>query len=74
MSEKKPGGLKIEKGESSLDAIQNRMPHWIHHTQKDERFVGGLIYLRECECSVCGYVAEREMPICPKCKTQIRKI
>ena len=68
----KPGGLRINKKESALEAIQRRIPHWIHYTQEDARFVGGKVYLRQCECSICGYVAQKELPMCPNCKTQIR--
>ncbi|MBR2066728.1 MAG: hypothetical protein IJ875_00430 [Solobacterium sp.] len=69
---KKRGGIKVQKDESTLEALQSRIPYWIHETREDDRFFSGKVTLRECTCSVCGYLSRREVPICPQCRSQMR--
>lgn len=46
-------------------------PHWIHHTKTDESVVGGIIYLPQCDCSVCGFTVNMEKKICPHCGSKM---
>lgn len=60
-------GIKIKKGEKAIDALRSGVPHWIHHTVKDDRFVDGVMYLPQCDCSECGYTCNQEKKVCPHC-------
>ncbi len=40
---------------------------WIHDREEDPKYVGGWKILPSCTCSNCGYHANREKPVCPKC-------
>ena len=60
-------GARVSKGESSLKALQEAMPHWIHAKKEDPSSVTGFLYERNCTCSVCGYEASFEKPKCPRC-------
>ena len=68
MSEnRKTTGAYVTGDTSSLEVIKEKAPHWIHHTKESEDYMGGVIYLPECECSRCGFVASREKERCPHC-------
>lgn len=67
-------GVHVTKGQSALEAIRNSVPHWIHHTVKDEHYIGGVKYLPECECSECGYVSNTEHPVCPHCGARMHQL
>ena len=60
-------GIRLNKGESALDAMKKRVPHWIHDTKKDEHYINGVIYLPGCTCSECGFHSSREKDVCPHC-------
>ena len=42
-------------------------PHWIHEQVEDPSYIGGVRYLRNCRCSVCGNEVNMEKPVCPAC-------
>lgn len=65
-------GIRIQKGESVLDAMREVIPHWIHDTREDPSSVTGLIYLRTCTCSECGFRVSFEKPFCPHCKARMQ--
>ena len=44
-------GVHVAKGDITLDAIQQAIPHWIHDTRKDESSVTGEVFLPGCKCS-----------------------
>jgi rubrerythrin len=67
-------GIRIQKGESALDAMRDVIPHWIHDIREDPSSVKGFVYLRTCTCSVCGYKASFEKPFCPHCKAVMNKL
>lgn len=46
-------------------------PHWVHHTKTDDSVVGGIIYLPQCDCSVCGFTVNMEKKICPHCGSKM---
>lgn len=67
-------GIRISKGDtSSLDAIRNNTPHWIHHTKEDPNVMGGLVYLPACDCSECGFTVNIEKKTCPHCGARMWK-
>jgi rubrerythrin len=66
--------IQVLKGESSLDAIQKAIPHWIHDTRKDDSSVTGEVFLPSCKCSLCGYHSNMEKERCPHCGAIMRKI
>ncbi len=63
----KKKGIKVKKGQSALEALREGVPHWIHHTVKNEHYVGGVVYLPQCDCSECGYTSNQEKDTCPHC-------
>ncbi len=67
-------GIRIAKGQSTIDEMKKRVPHWIHDTREDEHSVSGIIYLRSCKCSECGYHANMEKPVCPQCGSKMNSI
>ena len=67
-------GIRIQKGESALEAMRDIIPHWIHDTREDPSSVTGLIYLRTCRCSECGFHVSFEKPFCPHCGAVMNKI
>ena len=71
---KKKGGIRLTKNQSVVEALEERMPHWIHKKKEDKNYVGGFRYERRCYCSECGYEVEMEKPICPKCHIQMYKL
>lgn len=71
---KKRKGVKIQHNESALEKIQSSVPHWIHKTVKDDSFVSGVRYLRECTCSECGYEANLEHRVCPHCGADMNQL
>jgi rubrerythrin len=66
--------IQVLKGESSLDAIQKAIPHWIHDTRKDDSSVTSEVFLPSCKCSLCGYHSNMEKERCPHCGAIMRKI
>ena len=66
-------GIRIQKGESTLDKLRGIIPHWIHETREDPSSVTGVIYLRTCRCSECGFQVSFEKPFCPHCQAEMRK-
>jgi len=63
----KSKGIRIKKNQSTLDAIREGIPHWIHHTREDASSLTGVIYLPQCDCSECGFTVSFEKPVCPHC-------
>ena len=41
--------------------------HWIHDTKEASDYVGGIVYLRSCTCSVCGEHKSFPTPTCTYC-------
>ncbi len=60
-------GARVGANDSALDAIHEAMPHWIHHTRENASYVNGIMYLPQCDCSVCGYTVNNEKERCPHC-------
>jgi rubrerythrin len=60
-------GVKVKKGQKTIDALRSSVPHWIHKEVKDDTYIGGVRYLRACTCSSCGYESNQEKPVCPNC-------
>ena len=71
MSRKKKG-IKVNRGESALEAIQNQVPHWIHEKIEDPSSITGYMYSRSCTCSQCGFEASFEKPRCPHCGSEMQ--
>ncbi|MBE6128086.1 MAG: hypothetical protein E7185_02300 [Erysipelotrichaceae bacterium] len=71
MSRKKKG-IKVNRGESALEAIQNQVPHWIHEKIEDPSSITGYMYSRSCTCSQCGFEASFEKPRCPHCGAEMQ--
>ena len=71
MSRKKKG-IKVNRGESTLEAIQNQVPHWIHEKIEDPSSITGYMYSRSCTCSQCGFEASFEKPRCPHCGAEMQ--
>ena len=69
----KSKGIRVKKGESSLEALREFIPHWIHDTREDSSSVTGIIYLRTCRCSQCGFQVSFEKPRCPHCGVEMQK-
>lgn len=67
-------GIRVSQGQSALEAIKSSVPHWIHHTVEDASYINGIKYLRECSCSVCGYVVHSEKDVCPHCGAKMRML
>lgn len=67
-------GVHVSSGQSALEALRTSVPHWIHHTVKDEHYIGGVKYLPECECSECGYVSRTEHNVCPHCGAKMHQL
>lgn len=72
--QKKTGGVKVGKNDSVLEALQNSLPHWIHHTVEDPKYFGGVKYLPTCDCSVCGFTSQMEHPTCPHCGAEMNRL
>ena len=64
-------GAKVSGNDSALDAIHEAMPHWIHHKREDSTYMGGVVYLPACDCSVCGYTVSSEKEKCPHCGSKM---
>lgn len=60
-------GIHLGKGESALDEIRKRTPHWVHDTKENPNYINGVMYLPSCTCSRCGYHSNKEKEICPGC-------
>lgn len=60
-------GVRVVKGQSAIDAMKERIPHWIHDTKKDDHYMNGIVYLPSCTCSSCGFHSSREKEYCPHC-------
>ncbi len=43
--------------------------YWTHKILIDKRYVRGYRILPECTCSSCGYLANKEKSVCPRCGT-----
>lgn len=41
--------------------------HWIHDTKEAPDYIGGVVYLRSCSCSICGEHRGFPAPKCPYC-------
>ena len=41
---------------------------WLHHIRSSRSSVNGFFFLRECDCSVCGYTVRMEKDLCPSCR------
>ena len=67
-------GIHLTKGESALDAMKRRVPHWIHDTKKDEHYLNGIVYLPGCTCSECGSHSTREKDVCPHCGSKMHSM
>lgn len=64
-------GIHLSAGKSALDAMKERIPHWIHDTKEDTHYINGIIYLPSCTCSECGYHSNKEKEYCPHCGTKM---
>lgn len=69
----KSKGIRIKKGQRAIDALHEGVPHWIHHTVKSDKYIGGVIYLPQCDCSECGYTVNQEKDVCPHCGAKMVK-
>ncbi len=61
------------KDDMLIRKLKQRNAQWIHDKIPDRNYVGGFKYSATCRCSVCGFVAGHEMPVCPGCKTRIKQ-
>ena len=41
--------------------------YWIHKKVESKKFVKGWYWERQCTCSSCGFQANMEKDICPRC-------
>lgn len=67
-------GVRVSKGESALDAMKKRVPHWIHDRREDASYMSGFVYLPSCTCSECGYHSNKEKDVCPGCGNHMHAI
>ncbi len=70
----KKKGVRVGKGETALQALQNSVPHWIHHKVEDTNYVSGFKYLPICDCSECGYTSNTEHDVCPHCGAKMHTL
>lgn len=66
-------GIRVGKGESTMEAMKDAIPHWIHDKREDPSSVTGFIYLPGCTCSSCGYHSNMEKPVCPHCGARMSR-
>ncbi len=67
-------GIRVSKGESTIDKMKSLVPHWIHEKIEDPSYVGGFRYARNCTCSECGYESSFEKKTCPHCGVKMHQI
>ena len=61
------------KDDTLIRQLKQRNAQWIHEKIPDKNYFGGFKYSATCRCSVCGFIAGHEMPVCPRCKTRIMR-
>ena len=54
------------------DSINTNMSRWIHDKVENSAYFGGIQRLPSCICSNCGFHANRERPVCPRCGSKMR--
>ena len=54
------------------DSTDANMPRWIHDKVENSAYFGGIQRLPSCVCSNCGFHANRERPVCPRCGSKMR--
>ena len=54
------------------DSADSNMPRWIHDKVENPAYFGGIQRLPSCVCSNCGFHANRERPVCPRCGAKMR--
>ncbi len=54
------------------DPIVSNNPRWIHDKVENPAYFGGIKRLPSCICSNCGFHANRERPVCPRCGAKMK--
>ena len=63
--------IQEETTVSSEEALQasaaEEAQEWIHDRIEDPSYFGGYKILPSCVCPACGYHANKEKTVCPRC-------